>query len=115
MGQKLLIPTTTIPEEKDETEIYIVKKGDSLWSISKKYNITVDELIELNDLTTINLQIGDKLLVPKITKEETVYTVKRGDTLWSIARDNNITVQSLKEKNNLTSNLLSIGQQLIIP
>lgn len=115
VGQKLLIPTTTIPEEKDETEIYIVKKGDSLWSISKKYNITVDELIELNDLTTINLQIGDKLLVPKITNEETVYTVKRGDTLWSIARDNNITVQSLKEKNNLTSNLLSIGQQLIIP
>lgn len=115
IGQVLQIPIIDIPDEIVETEIYTVQKGDSLWSISRKYNITVNELIELNNLNTINLQIGDKLLVPKTNNEENIYIVQRGDTLWSIARQNNITVQELKEVNNLTNNLLSIGQQLIIP
>ena len=50
-----------------------------------------------------------------INKIEKTYTVQRGDTLWSIAKENNVTVNELKEKNNLTTNLLSIGQKLIIP
>ena len=44
-----------------------------------------------------------------------IYTVKNGDPLWSIARNNNTTVDALKVANNLSSNLLKIGQQLIIP
>ena len=114
IGQVLQIPNQIIPIEPIETEIYIVKKGDSLWSISRKYNITVNELIELNNLTTINLQTGEQLLIPKQEVEKNIYVVQRGDTLWSIAKQNNITVQELKELNNLTSNLLSVGQQLII-
>ena len=128
IGQKLLIPTleepgdTEIPElppenneTPPETEIYIVEKGDSLWLIAKKYNTTVDELISLNNLNSINLQIGDKLLVPKASTEQTIYTVQKGDTLWSIAKKNNVSVNSLKEANTLANNLLSVGQQLIIP
>ena len=128
IGQKLLIPTleepgdTEIPElppenneTPPETEIYIVEKGDSLWLIAKKYNTTVDKLISLNNLNSINLQIGDKLLVPKAITEQTIYTVQKGDTLWSIAKKNNVSVASLKEANTLANNLLSVGQQLIIP
>lgn len=115
IGQVLQIPTQIIPIEPTETEIYIVKKGDSLWSISRKYNTTINELIDINNLTTINLQIGQQLLVPKQEVEENIYVVQRGDTLWSIARQNNLTVQELKDLNNLTTNLLSVGQQLIIP
>ena len=126
INQELYIPTSnSIPsnplpippiddDENEEYSEYIVQKGDSLWKISRDYNITVKELIELNNLTTTTLQIGDKLLVP-INKTEKTYTVQRGDTLWSIAKENNVTVNELKEKNNLTTNLLSIGQTIIIP
>ncbi len=110
------LPTTPSPEEPSiETEIYTVQKGDSLWSISKKFNTTVDELITLNNLTNINLQIGDKLLVPKTTSTGKLYTVQKGDTLWSISKKENVSVDAIKSANNLTSNLLSVGQQLIIP
>lgn len=115
IGQQLLIPSNNIPEDPTNTEIYIVKKGDSLWSISQAFSTTVDELIKLNNLNNINLQIGDQLLVPtQPTPEVTTYIVQSGDTLWSIARSNNTTVDKIKELNNLTSNLLSVGQQLII-
>ena len=127
INQELYIPSTnTLPspplpippindDENEEYSEYIVQKGDSLWKISRDYNISVKDLIELNNLTTTTLQIGDKLLVPIQTNNEKTYIVKRGDTLWSIAKENNITVNELKEKNNLTSNLLSIGQTIIIP
>lgn len=109
IGQKLL----TSKDNQIETIIYIVEKGDSLWRIAKNFNTTVDELIRLNNLSTINLQIGDKLLVPKPV--EKVYIVKKGDTLWSIARENNTTVDKIKELNSLNNNLLSIGSTLILP
>ena len=112
IGQELLIPSEVIVEE-DNYDIYEVVQGDSLWKISKRYNIPVEELIKINNLTNIDLQVGDKLLVPK--KEEEIYTVVTGDTLWSIAKKYNVTVTDLKNKNNITNNLLSIGQQLIIP
>lgn len=111
IGQELKVPTKEINEDY---EIYTVVKGDSLWLISQKYNVPVDDLIEINNLETVNLQIGDKLKIPK-NSTETTYNVKKGDSLWSIAKDNNISVEELKMANNLTSNLLSIGQKLIIP
>lgn len=116
IGQQLKIPSKSSEETDNGTEyvIYEVQKGDSLWLIAKTYGITVDDLIKLNNLTSTNLQIGDKLKVPNIQTEKT-YTVQSGDTLWSIARSNNVSVDELKKANNLTSNLLSVGQTLIIP
>ena len=125
IGQELLIPSGLGDVENEDTgtdgEIeegnyttYEVVKGDSLWLIARRYGITVDELIKLNNLNTIDLQIGDILKVPNIQFNNT-YTVKSGDTLWSIAKANNITVDALKQANNLTSNLLSVGQVLTIP
>lgn len=90
--------------------VYTVVSGDSLWKISRLYNVPVNEIVALNNLDSINLQVGDKLKIP--TKK---YTVKAGDTLWSIAKNNNISVDKLKEINNLTDNTLSIGKNLIIP
>lgn len=122
IGQELLIPNAFTPEEPEtppieppqETEIYIVKKGDSLWLIAKNNNTTVDELIKLNNLSTINLQVGDKLLIPK-QPTPTTYIVQKGDTLWSIAKATNTTVDEIKKLNNLTNNLLTVGQELILP
>ena len=99
-----------------ETNYYIVKSGDTLWSIAKNNDLTVDELKKLNNLTTNTLSIGQKLILKKEqTPTEEIYIVKKGDTLYKIATSHNITVDELKAKNNLTSNTLSIGQQLIIP
>ena len=117
VGQQLILSNDINTEEYD---VYTVKKGDSLWSISQKYNISVKELIELNNLNNLTLQINQKLKVPKtiiIEPEENdteIYIVEKNDTLWSISRKFNISVNELKELNNLTNNLLSIGQELKI-
>ena len=108
-------PIENIPEES-EYEIYEVKKGDSLWQISKNYGLTVPELIEINNLSNLTLQIGQKLLVPKPeeNEEQQEYIVQKGDTLWSIAKKFGISVDELKSLNNIENNLLSIGQSLIV-
>lgn len=117
VGQQLILVE---PENQVEYDIYTVKKGDSLWSISQKYNITVNELIKLNNLDNTTLQINQTLKVPKTVIEESpiqneeTYIVQKGDTLWSISRKLGISVNELKDLNNLTSNLLNIGQQLKI-
>lgn len=96
--------------------IYIVKKGDSLYSISKKYNTTVNKLKEINNLTSNLLSIGQKLIIPKMEDNQNqTYIVQKGDSLYSISKRYNTTVDKLKNINNLTSNLLSIGQILILP
>lgn len=112
IGEVLRIPTKEIYEE--EENIYIVKKGDSLYSIARKYNTTIDRIKDLNNLTTNLLSIGQVLLIPTDTNLETTYTVQKGDSLYSIAKKYNTTVNRLKQLNNLTSNLLSIGQILIV-
>ncbi len=110
-------PTNPSPNQpsSDNYYIYTVQKGDSLWLIAQKNNIPVDTLIKFNNLTSTILQIGQQLKVPNTNTSSTnVYTVKKGDTLWSIARENNITVDELKKLNNLTTNFLSIGQKLLL-
>lgn len=96
---------------------YTVKKGDSLYQIAKKYNTSVSNIINLNNLKTNNLSIGQVLKVPSSSSSggnTQTYTVQKGDSLYTIARKFNTTVDSIKRKNNLSSNLLSIGQKLII-
>ena len=101
-------------EKEENTISYTVKKGDSLYSIARKYDTTIDRIKDLNNLTTNLLSIGQVLLIPTDTNLETTYTVKKGDSLYSIAKKYNTTVDRLKQLNNLTSNLLSIGQILIV-
>lgn len=117
IGQELYIPSIEEEIMEDEYDIYTVKKGDSLWKISQEYNITVPKLIDLNNLSDLNIQINQKILVPKkdnTNNIENIYVVQKGDSLWSIAKKYNQTVDELKEKNNLTNNLLSIGQEIIV-
>ena len=116
IGQVLKLPSDKANNvEKEENTIsYTVKKGDSLYSIARKYDTTIDRIKDLNNLTTNLLSIGQVLLIPTDANLETTYTVKKGDSLYSIAKKYNTTVDRLKQLNNLTSNLLSIGQILIV-
>ncbi len=114
VGQKLVIPSISVSPEVSDT--YIVQKGDSLWSIANKFNMTVSELKKLNNLTNNLLSIGQVLKIKDSSSNgETTYTVQKGDSLWVIANKYGITTEELKSYNNLTSNLLSIGQVLKIP
>lgn len=116
IGQVLKLPSDKANNvEKEENTIsYTVQKGDSLYSIARKYDTTIDRIKDLNNLTTNLLSIGQVLLIPTDTNLETTYTVQKGDSLYSIAKKYNTTVDRLKQLNNLTSNLLSIGQILIV-
>ena len=114
VGQKLVIPSISVSPEVSDT--YIVQKGDSLWSIANKFNMTVSELKNLNNLTNNLLSIGQVLKIKDSSNNgKTTYTVQKGDSLWVIANKYGITIEELKSYNNLTSNLLSIGQVLKIP
>ena len=115
-------PDYTPPETNEIpiTATYIVKSGDNLYNIAKKYNTTASAIMMLNNLPNTNLSIGQKLQIPgsnsvtTTTPSNSTYTVKSGDNLYSIARRLNTTVEAIKRKNNLTSNNLKIGQKLII-
>lgn len=100
---------------------YTVKSGDTLYSIARRFNITVDKLKELNGLKNNLISVGQNLLVSDSNQSNVVpgddnqyYIVQKGDSLWSIAKKYNTTVDKLKKLNNLSSNLLQIGQKLII-
>ena len=124
VGQVLKLPTEeVIPPTNENNIVYVVAPNDSLWMIANRYGVTVDAIKQLNNLSTNNLTVGQTLLIPNsstsgvvppTTNTENTYTVKNGDSLWSIANRFNTTVDQLKNKNNLTSNALQIGQILTI-
>lgn len=116
IGQVLSIPTTQdvegIPNENYFN--YNVISGDSLYSIARKFDTSVDAIKSFNNLTSNLLSVGQILKIPTTSTSEKTYVVKSGDSLYSIAKNFNLTVDELKRLNNLTSNLLSIGQILVI-
>lgn len=106
--------------EEENTITYLVKRGDTLYSIARSYNTTVDAIKSLNNLSSNVLSIGQVLKIPTSpsnggTSPSVTYTVQAGDTLYSIARQYNTTVDAIKSLNHLSSNILSIGQILQIP
>ncbi|MBR6690874.1 MAG: LysM peptidoglycan-binding domain-containing protein [Bacilli bacterium] len=113
IGDVLKIPV--IVEEEPKENVYVVKKGDSLYKIAQNYDTTVSEIIQLNNLTSTALSIGQLLEIPVTTITENTYTVKSGDSLYKIAQNYNTTVNELVNLNNLSSTALSIGQILKLP
>lgn len=124
VGQELKVPNYLTVEDSNVN--YIVKKGDNLYNIAKIYNTTVPELKSYNNLTSDNLSIGQVIKIPDTTSiitpsedevinEESVYVVQKGDTLYSIAKKFNTTVDNLKNINSIIGDVLSIGMNLLIP
>ncbi len=131
------------PAPPPAAKTYTVKKGDSLWKIAKAEGVSIGDIARANNLSkTTTLKIGQKLQVPAKSEpvtaqasvvpttagetaapataaatpmEGNIYIVKTGDSLWKIARTQNVTVSAIKQANNLSSDLLKIGQKLHLP
>ena len=115
IGEVMRIPKNKVNLKEN---VYTVKPGDTLYRIAKAYNVSINDLVTTNNLTSSILSIGQELIIPiKPVNEEdyVVYEVVPNDTLYSIARRFNTKVDTIKSYNNLTSNLINVGDILQIP
>ena len=98
------------------SDFHMVKKGENLYVLAKRYNTSLGQLKRANDLETTLIKTGETLRVRNFdsleTTSEVVWVVSKGDTLYNIAKENNTTVDDLKTLNSLSSNLIKIGQKL---
>jgi len=95
-----------------ETMPYIVQPGDSLWSIARAFDTTMEILIEINQLPDRPLRVGEEIKVPALAR----YEVKPGDTLWGIARRFRTTVDAIAELNRIApDDILRVGTVLLLP
>ena len=104
------------PSPGTDTVEYVVRSGDTLWLIARRYDTTVDAIKQLNGLTGDLLHIGQVLRIPSSqTNSYFEYTVRSGDTLWLLSRKYGTTVDAIKALNGLSGDMLHIGQVLKIP
>ncbi|WP_246197271.1 LysM peptidoglycan-binding domain-containing protein [Cytobacillus depressus] len=99
------------------SSVYTVKSKDTLYTLSKKYEVSVEQLIKVNGLTSERIFVGQSLLIPneQVVKKSTSYTIQKGDTLYSLAKQYGVSVEDLKKKNNIQLDQLSVGGQIIVP
>jgi len=130
VGQVLTLPTETGPEATPQADYlqYTVVTGDSLWGIATKFNVSLNDIRKANNLENDLLQIGQSLLIPKTAsnggkvpdqaapeKPNSTYTVKSGDSLSVIAKQFQVSVEQLKQENQLSGDIIRVGQVLTIP
>lgn len=92
--------------------VITVKRGDTLYSLSRRYNVEMKDIISANRLKSpYVLRVGQRLNLPK----SRYHTVQKGDTLYAISKKYNTDVTSLSRVNHLHSNDLSVGQKILLP
>lgn len=119
-------PATRAPLPEPEQTVHTVRRGDTLAAIARKYDVGVAEIMKANKLSGTRLDIDQKLVIPagggagatvaSKGSSETVYHVRSGDTLSSIARKHGLDYHDLARHNGLrTTSVLSLGQAIHIP
>lgn len=106
-------------------EYYQVKKGDTLEKIAKKFNLTVEEIKRINNLKNSKLSIGQKIMITKVKTKEIsredgeqafiTHKISPGETLYRIAKKYQVSIEELKNINNLSEKKLKIGMEIKIP
>lgn len=119
LGQRLYIPFDIKDggDYRADEIIYTVQPGDSLHLISERFEVDLSAVKERNDLYSDILYVGQKLYIPKNNDsiKNEIYTVRSGDSLYTIAQNYGITIDEIKNENNLSTDILYIGQKLYIP
>jgi LysM repeat protein len=94
---------------------HVVQQGETLFSISREYAITVGELRSWNNLGSDNLQPGQVLrLMPPATAGRVIHRVAPGESLFAISRQYDVTIAEIQQWNNFSGTSLNAGQELII-
>ncbi|EPI2200470.1 LysM peptidoglycan-binding domain-containing protein [Enterococcus hirae] len=115
-------PASTTPTASSTGDTkYTVKAGESVWGVANKHHITMDQLIEWNNIKNNFIYPGQEVIVKKGTAQSTpaksdekTYTVKAGESVWGVADSHGITMNQLIEWNNIKNNFIYPGQQLIV-
>jgi LysM repeat protein len=115
-GDKLLVKSDS---KTTETKFYYqVRNGDSLWLIARRHNISPEEIKRWNNLKSNTIHPGNPLLLKLAdtgdSMADTYYQVRSGDSLWSIARNHNISADEIKRWNNLKNNTIHPGNRLLL-
>lgn len=113
LGLMFLMPAEVFSQSNSDT--HTVQSGDTLFSISRQYDVTVAELREWNDLENDGLRIGMELRVsPPAETDAITHTVGPQETLFAISRTYGVTIAEIQQWNNLETTALSVGQELLI-
>lgn len=106
----------SVSQSSSRPSVYVVKRGDSLSGISAQYNVTINAIKRINNLSKSTVYVGQKIKLPGGVKvassKPSVYTVKRGDTLSEIAEKYSVRVNELKRLNSLSKNTVYVGQKI---
>lgn len=118
-GQEIRIPGASASGATVKTSIYTVRSGDALSTIASRHGTSVTALRNLNGLRSNLIQPGQQLRIPGNARSSesssSVYTVRRGDSLSTIASRHGTSIQALRNHNGLRSNMIKPGQNLVIP
>lgn len=121
IGQELYLPIkskeTTTPTAEFQN-IHVVGSQETLFSISRRYKVSVQDLKKWNSLESNDIKIGQKLIFsdPEPQKAKQTHTVESKETLYSLARKYGVSVEAIRKANDISEqNTISIGQTLIIP
>lgn len=100
----------------EKVSVYVVQQGDNLSSISRKFGTSVAKIQELNSMgKSTSLSVGQKLKVASAPEAEyKVHTVKKGEGLWDIARQYNVTIEDIVKWNDLNDTKIKMGERLKI-
>jgi LysM repeat protein len=105
----------TIVKDNHLFYVHDVQKGQTLYGLSKMYNVSIDEITTHNPSVKQGLKIGEQLYILASKMKVELYAVKKGETLYSIARNRGITEPELLAFNPGISQTLSIGQEIVVP
>ncbi|MCR6471786.1 LysM peptidoglycan-binding and 3D domain-containing protein [Bacillus safensis] len=108
------ISTTAFGAQQASAKEITVKKGDTLWGISQKNDVSLKDLKGWNNLSTDMIYVGDKLTISSKEKTQEQYKVQKGDSLWKIAQKFNVSISDIKSWNNLNSDIIMIGSTLSV-
>lgn len=121
IGQLILIPYVETTPLAQSGGIHVVKPSETLYFISKLYEVSVEDIKKWNNLERNELNVGQKLRIIKKAQNKVQkdtnkggnwHIVKAGETLFAVSRQYDVTIDQLRKWNNLSSNRISVGQRI---